>query len=213
MTSVIPSPTMRYPRDRKIKTRAQILAAAATLLRSRGIDGTGVDAVMSAVGLTAGGFYAHFRSKDALVADAIEAAGDQAARRWHGGLEALEGRAYARALLDRYLSTEHRNDRAGGCILPALGAEMPRARRSSRRRFEQRLVFLLDHLSERLALKGVRAVNREEVIASVALSVGGLMLSRAVTDRALADQILSASRKGAGRLLGLSRPVAARRRA
>src|SRR5687767_2149684 len=98
MTSVIPSAAMRYPRDRKIKTRAQILAAAATLLRSRGIDGTGVDAVMSAVGLTAGGFYAHFRSKDELVADAIEAAGAQAARRWHGGLEALEGRAYARAL-------------------------------------------------------------------------------------------------------------------
>jgi TetR/AcrR family transcriptional regulator, transcriptional repressor for nem operon len=204
---------MRYPRDRKIKTRTQILAAAATLLRSRGIDGTGVDAVMSAVGLTAGGFYAHFRSKDALVADAIEAAGAQAARRWHGGLEALEGRAYARALLDRYLSTEHRDDRAGGCILPALGAEMPRARRSSRRRFEQRLLFLLDHMTERLAMKDARGVNRDEVIASVALSVGGLVLSRAVTDRALADQILSASRKGAGRLLGLSLPAAARRRA
>jgi TetR/AcrR family transcriptional repressor of nem operon len=204
---------MRYPRDRKIKTRAQILAAAATLLRSRGIDGTGVDAVMSAVGLTAGGFYAHFRSKDALVADAIEVAGAQAARRWHGGLEALEGRAYARALLDRYLSTAHRNDRAHGCILPALGAEMPRARRSSRRRFEQRLVFLLDHLSERLAVKGGRGVSRDEVIASVALSVGGLVLSRAVTDRALADQILEASRKGAGRLLGLSLPAAARRHA
>jgi TetR/AcrR family transcriptional repressor of nem operon len=204
---------MRYPRDRKIKTRSQILAAAATLLRSRGIDGTGVDAVMSAVGLTAGGFYAHFRSKDALVADAIEAAGAQAARRWHDGLEALEGRAYARALLDRYLSTEHRDDRAGGCILPALGAEMPRARRSSRRRFEQRLLFLLDHMSERLAVKDARGVNRDEVIASVALSVGGLVLSRAVTDRALADQILSASRKGAGRLLGLSLPAAARRRA
>ena len=68
---------MRYPPEHKAKTRAQILTAAAQLFRKRGIEPTGVDNVMSAVGLTAGGFYAHFRSKDALVAEAIDIAGDR----------------------------------------------------------------------------------------------------------------------------------------
>lgn len=183
------------------------------MLRSRGIEATGVDAVMSAVGLTAGGFYSHFRSKDALVAEAIEVAGAQAARRWHGGLDELEGRTYARALLDRYLSIEHRDDRAGGCILPTLGGEMPRAKRSSRRRFEERLRLLLDHIAEKLNAKarpaGARftssssSARREALIATVALAVGGLVLSRAVPDREFANEILNASRSGAGRLLGL----------
>jgi len=208
-------PAVRYPADRKLKTRSQILAAAANLLRTRGIDGTGVDAVMSAVGLTAGGFYAHFRSKDALVADAIEVAGDEAARRWHGGLEGLWGRDYARALLERYLSTEHRDDRARGCILPTLGAEMPRAKRTSRRRFEQRLLRLVDHMGERLRAQNESSATplpgRDEVLATIALSVGGLVLSRAVPDRLFADEILEASRRGAARLLGISGAAAERR--
>jgi TetR/AcrR family transcriptional repressor of nem operon len=166
---------------------------------------------MSAVGLTAGGFYAHFRSKDALVADAIDEAGEQAAQRWHRGLEGLRGRTYARALLGRYLSPEHRDDRAGGCILPSLGAEMPRAKRSGRRRFEQRLVAMIEHVGERMQPPVLArhepeaAVRREDVIATIALSVGGLVLSRAVLDQVLSDEILSASRRAAARLLGVRR--------
>lgn len=193
---------MRYPPDHKAKTRAKILTAAAHLFREQGIEPTGVDRVMSAAGLTAGGFYSHFRSKDALVAEAIDTAADRSYERWFSGFEKLRGRAFARALLNRYLSAEHREERAEGCLLPALGAEMARESRSSRRRFERRLKGLLGYVGERTS--GL-AVERERWLAALALSVGALMLSRAVVDRRLSDEILGASRKNALRLLGLGR--------
>jgi AcrR family transcriptional regulator len=89
---------MRYPPDQRQKTRERILSAAADLLRGRGIAATGVDQIMAAAGLTAGGFYSHFRSKDALVADAIDAAAEKVRLRWYArqGL----GRASDRHVLE-----------------------------------------------------------------------------------------------------------------
>lgn len=193
---------MRYPPSHKRETRARILDAAAGLLRSRGIDGTGVDAVMARAGLTAGGFYSHFRSKNALISAALETAAEQSARRWYGPLSGLRGRAFGRALLARYLSPEHRDDRAGGCILPSLGAEMPRATRKSRQHFEQRLRGLCTQVEA--GFGSAHPVGREAILAGLALSVGGLVLSRAVVDRAFADELLAAARKGAAQLFGLS---------
>ena len=189
---------MRYPPEHKAKTRAQILTAAAQLFRKRGIEPTGVDNVMSAVGLTAGGFYAHFRSKDALVAEAIDIAGDRSYARWFSQFDQLRGRAFARALIARYLSPEHRYERAEGCVLPALGAEMARESRSARRRFERRLEGMIDHVAERTS---ELTLARDRVIAAITLSVGAVMLSRAVVDRRFSDEILTASRRNALRLL------------
>jgi len=202
---------VRYPPDRKSKTRERILDAAANLIRLQGIEETGVDAVMKAAGLTAGGFYAHFRSKDALVTDAVDRAGQMSFRRWFSGLEALHGRAFARELVARYLSTEHRGDREHGCILPTLGSDMARAKRPTRKRFEQRLAGLLELIARHT--EGEPGVHREQILATVALSIGGVVLSRAVNDRALSDEILKASRSGAHALLGLTPRRGAPRRA
>lgn len=200
---------MRYPPDRKSKTRERILDAAANLIRRQGIEETGVDDVMKAAGLTAGGFYSHFRSKDALVTDAVDRAGQRSFQHWFSGLEALSGPAFSRELVARYLSPEHRGDREHGCILPTLGSDMARAKRPTRRRFERRLEGLLDLIAAHT--QGASGPDREAILATVALSIGGVVLSRAVNDRAFSDEILKASRSGAHALLGLT-PRRGRRR-
>lgn len=192
---------MRYASDRKARTRTRILAAAADLLRARGILGTGIDGVMAAAGLTAGGFYAHFRSKDVLVAEAIDAAGKEAHARWYAPLDGLRGRAWARAFLRVYLSPEHRDEVSSGCILPSLGAEMPRANKAARARFERSLQGMLQSMKERTGEE--LALARTDLVAVVALSAGAVLLSRAVADANFSEEILEASRKAGERLLGL----------
>jgi len=200
---------MRYPAGHKQASRERILTAAAALFRRQGIAANGVDEVMAAAGLTAGGFYAHFRSKEALVTDAVDRAGQMSFRQWFAGLEELHGSAFARALVDRYLSPEHRGDREHGCILPTLGSDMARAKRPTRQRFEQRLAGLLDLIAKHT--EGEPGPDRQKILATVALSIGGMVLSRAVNDRAFSDEILKASRSGAHSLLGLT-PRRGRRR-
>lgn len=188
---------MRYPPDQRQKTRERILSAAADLLRRRGIAGTGVDQIMAAAGLTAGGFYSHFRSKDALVADAIDAAAEKARERWYTPFDHLRGKAWAERLIQTYLSPEHRDDLEGGCILPSLAGDVARATPASRKQFARRLQGLFEHAMAR------SQGERGPVIAAIALCVGGIALSRVVTERRQAQEILAAARLGAAVLLGL----------
>ncbi len=112
----------RYPAEHKGATRARILAASEKLLKDRGVDGASVDAVMRAAGMTVGGFYAHFASKDDLVAHAVTYMLD-AAYAWL--LRHTEGREPADALsnyVDAYLAPSFRDDRAHGCPIAGLSA-------------------------------------------------------------------------------------------
>lgn len=192
---------MRYPAGHKQQSREKILNAAADLFRRHGIAATGVDSVMGAAGFTAGAFYLHFRSKDALIAAAVAKAGERSHERWLAPLEALAGRSWARAFLRRYLSEEHRDDLETGCSIPALGAEVARSSAPTRRQFEQRLRGFFA-LVEKQAGDGDPRV-RERALAAVALSVGGLLLSRVVLDAELSREILNACRTSAERLLEL----------
>lgn len=201
---------MRYPAGHKQQSRERILNAAADLFRRRGIAATGVDSVMDAAGLTAGAFYVHFRSKDALIAAAVAKAGERAHEHWLAPLEGLAGRSWARAFLRRYLSAEHRDDIETGCSLPSLGVEVARSGAPVRRQFEQRLRGLFA-LVERQA-NGEASQGRERALAVVALAVGGLMLSRAVLDDELSRDILNACRTQAERLLRLEREPLERQR-
>lgn len=190
---------MRYPASRKQQSRERILNAAADLFRRRGLDATGVDAVMAAAGLTAGGFYSHFRSKDALVAAAVVKAGEKARARWIGPFDALRGRAWSRAFVRRYLSEEHRDDRESGCTLPTLSGDVARSSVTTRRHLEIHLAGLFDLISERSG--PVPAASREQVLGAVALCVGGLLLSRVLVDQKLSNEMLRACRASAERLL------------
>ena len=106
---------MRYTSNHKAETRQRIIGEAARRFRKDGIEGTGLVPLMKALGLTHGGFYAHFESKDALVQASLEAAAEQTLERWQAPADA----APARAVVDHYLSAEHRDEPAEGCTVPA----------------------------------------------------------------------------------------------
>jgi len=168
---------MRRSQEDTAKTRVRILTAAAEMFRARGIEATSVADVMSAVGLTVGGFYRHFESKDALVAEAIERASQEVAG--HG--------------LDGYLSDTHRKHAGRGCPVAALCSEVAHASKSTRAAFTGALERLLTSVGA--ALPASARSDRRKVLFSASAAVGALVLARATHDESLAGEILSAVRE------------------
>jgi len=182
---------VRYPPDHKERTGERILQAAASLFRKRGYAATGVDAVMASADLTAGAFYSHFRSKENLLARALEKAFSESSRNWPEQLKKFRGRAWVRKFASFYLSKEHRDRPEQGCPVPALAAEIGRIGGSSRVVFERHLREWLETIERQLETDRTDHLG---AIPAVALCVGGLMLARAVRDPALSDQILNTCR-------------------
>ncbi len=183
---------MRYPREHKAATRRRILSAAARLFRERGYDGVGVDAIMSEVGLTAGGFYAHFDSKETLFSEAIATAlaeGKSASASGLAGMDPLQ------AMIKSYLSRTHRDQIASGCPLPALTPDVARSGEATRESYEQQFLRYLAAIEAMLPEDAEH--KRETALAVAAQLIGGLMIARAVKDEKLSDQILKASRQAA----------------
>ncbi|HKX30734.1 MAG TPA: helix-turn-helix domain-containing protein [Blastocatellia bacterium] len=195
---------MRYPKEHKAKIRRQILDSAARLFRTHGYEGVGVDAIMAETGLTAGGFYAHFPSKEALFAEAVALTLEQsAARRRLRGRSVGATRRQSQAnplakLIDGYLSRAHRDGVADGCPLPALTPDVARSGPATREGYERELRQLLAELET--WLPDGSTPQRDRAWALIAECVGGLMLSRAVNDEQLSDQILRACRQAAAKI-------------
>jgi len=185
---------MRYGPEQRKTTRRRILAAAARKFREGGFAGAGVDAVMAEAGLTAGGFYAHFESKEALLAEALAAGPGHPGERLAAGLDGTAGAPFLREVVRRYLSRSHRDDVAGGCALPALAAEVARQGPEARAAFEGYLRRFVERLAPRVP-GGPGLPPAERVLATAALAAGGIMLARAVADPGLSDRILRACRR------------------
>jgi TetR/AcrR family transcriptional repressor of nem operon len=181
---------MRVTREKAAENRERIVAAAARLFREKGFEGVGVDAIMEDVGLTHGGFYRHFRSKEDLAAEAVER-----------GLAVSAGKQDAfTSLQDHvagYLSAAHRDDLAGGCMIAALGCEIARQGPTVRRRLTAHVRGYIDRLASRIGRRGA-AARREQAIATLAGLVGAIVLARAVDDPGLSDEILAAARAAYG---------------
>src|SRR2546422_3557041 len=129
---------MRYDHNHKERTRARVLGEAAGAIRSKGAERVGVAEVMAGVGLTHGGFYAHFTSKDDLVTEAVTYMFDAAYARF---LQHTEGREPPEALanyIDAYLATAHRPDRTHGCSIAAPSGDLPKLPRLARARLPGR---------------------------------------------------------------------------
>ena len=171
----------------------QILDAAGRVFRRTGYAGSGVDAVMGEAGLTHGGFYAHFESKEALFAETVARALGRTAELMGSGPDDREGVAWLRAAVRRYLSHPHLRAVEEGCALPALVSELGRAGDAPREAFEEGLLDLLADAGEK-APPGPGLDPQDRVLATVALCVGGLSLARAVKDPALSGRILAACR-------------------
>lgn len=184
---------MRYPSDQKQLTRERIVAAAATVFRRQGYRAAGVDAVMAEAGLTAGAFYAHFPSKEALLAEVLPYAVSQNRPLLEQGLEDLPDVEWIRTLAKRYLSPAHRRMVEQGCPLPALLPEIGRADEAAKRSFESLLRESADRIKDRLPPEQEETA-REQSLSLLALFVGGMTLARAVADEEFADRILAACR-------------------
>jgi TetR/AcrR family transcriptional repressor of nem operon len=178
-------PDGRKPDGRKAETRQRILDAAGALFRAHGIDGVGVDAVMHEAGLTHGGFYLHFASKEALVAEVAAASLARAAARWDRISREPDPRAALAQIVGSYLDPEHVAAVSQGCMLTTLGPEVAR-RPSSRDGITQAMRIMLDAL-ERL-LPGRR---RDNAVAALSTMVGAVVLARIADDPELANEFLA----------------------
>lgn len=178
---------MKVSRERVAENRQKILAAASRLFRARGFEGVTVAEIMGAAGLTHGGFYGHFKSKDDLIAHALA----------HGlatgsGIETdLAGFATA------YLTPRHRDDIAGGCVFAGLGAEAIRQAPEARAAMTAGLRRALERAGE-TAPGATRAEQRRAAIGSWAAMVGAVILARLSDDPRLSDEILSETRAWIG---------------
>lgn len=185
---------MRYDSEHKHRTREKVLKAAAKAIRARGPHRVGVAAVMGKAGLTHGGFYAHFDSKDALVAAAIGQMFAETRSTWD---RVTQGKPPAQALvtyIDFYLSTAHRDAMSAGCPIPILAPESPRLSRPSRDQFVAGVGRLRERFRGQLELLGI-ANPQAEASSMLAELVGALALARAEPDSERSDAILNASKQ------------------
>ena len=177
--------SMRQSREEKAKTHDRIVEIASARIREAGIEGPGVAEIMQAAGLTHGGFYKHFGSRDDLVAEAADRAFADAERAVHEVTD--DAPDPLTAFVDWYVSARHRDDPGAGCPVAALGAGVRRGDERVRTAYLHQVERYLSDL-ERLLGGGPDARRR----ATVALStlVGSLVLARAVDDAELSDEIL-----------------------
>jgi TetR/AcrR family transcriptional repressor of nem operon len=180
---------MKVSREKFAENREKILSAASTLFRAKGFDGVGLADIMKAAGLTHGGFYGHFASKDDLAAAATRAAFDRSEKKW--SQITAEAKHPLSDLIDNYLRPSHRDNPGTGCAMPSLGAETGRQGRNVREAFTAGLRPLLDILAR--TLPGSKAAQRRKALAAMSAMVGALVLSRAVDDAALSAEILAAT--------------------
>ncbi len=176
----------RYGKEHKDATRQRIIEAAGQRLKRDGIDGSGVSVLMADAGLTNGAFYAHFASKEELVATAVADQLRQQLERYRAQGSDREG---VEQLVREYLSVEHRDDPEHGCPSAALLDEIGRCSTTTRHAYTDGMLGLVDQFASILA-PGDPASARGQTLSVLALLIGTLQLSRALDDRRLADEVL-----------------------
>jgi TetR/AcrR family transcriptional regulator, transcriptional repressor for nem operon len=189
---------MNQKKEQKQRSHEAILASAAALLRERGIKASSVMDVMKGAGLTVGGFYGHFDSKEQLFTATIQGA---ASATWSLLLSSAKGDSpgeRAMSVVRGYLSRAHRDNAEKGCLLPSAAPEVAREGEPYRSALETELSGFVRSLT---AVLGTDAEAREKALGLIALMYGALSLSRAVRGTPLSDELLRAAKKLAERAL------------
>jgi TetR/AcrR family transcriptional regulator, transcriptional repressor for nem operon len=187
-------PIMRKTREATAKSKARILTAAAKLLRERGVDATGVADVMEAAGMTNGGFYRHFESKDAMIASAIRAAFDEIAERFDRRLKQKGAAVAVQAYFEEYLSESHLEHPGHGCPVAAVGTDAARRRGVFATEFIEGAEKLIERLGTNSAGHQILSAERSEAIRRLAMLVGAVVTARAVGRSPLRKEIIAACR-------------------
>lgn len=180
--------------SRKEITHNRIVETAARAIRRSGYDGTGVADIMKEAGLTHGGFYAHFSSRDAMLAEAADLAGAETIAIAERIFENVPENHALQALMNAYLSHEHMENIESGCAFAALGSEMPRQVPEVRKASTLRIKEMVKLIEDKLTQQG-KENPRESALAMISTMVGTLLLARAVDDQELSEDFREAALK------------------
>jgi TetR/AcrR family transcriptional repressor of nem operon len=184
---------MRYSREHKLETHARIVKKASVRLRERGAHGIGVADLMKDAGLTHGGFYAHFDSREALVIEAFAYAMDRSRERWRKLAEQTPPDKRLATIVDSYLTAVHRDDPGHGCAIPSLGAEIARESPKTRKAFAAKLDQMIEMLAAQVPDTSQKA-SRKRALDTLATMMGTLVLARIAGNGNFSDEILAAGR-------------------
>ena len=184
----------RTPTRSKEATHDRIVEAAARAIRRSGYDGTGVADIMKDAGLTHGGFYAHFASREAMLAEAADRAGNESVEMMGHIAATLPPQQVLPAMMQAYLSKAHVEEIENGCATAALGSEMPRQAPEVRRAATRRIKEMIDLVARQSPDWGHPGAH-EHALFTVATMVGTLVLARAVDDPKLSDALRKAALK------------------
>jgi TetR/AcrR family transcriptional repressor of nem operon len=187
---------MRYSREHKQETHARIVKKASVRLREKGAHGIGVADLMKEAGLTHGGFYAHFDSREALVIEAFAYAMDRGTERWRKIAEQTPPDKRLAIIVESYLTPVHRDDPGHGCAIPTLGAEIARESPKTRKAFAAKLDQMVEMIADQIP-EVPRKAARKQAISVVATMMGTLVLSRVAGHGEFSDEILAAGREAA----------------
>src|SRR5260370_6578196 len=185
---------MRYVKGHGSPARRRIVEEASYGLRPAGADGMSVAGLMKLAGLTHGGFYAHFESREALVVEAFALAMDRTVSHWLKLMKGMPIEERFDVIVESYLSPRHRDDRAHGCVLPALGTDIARSSQKARRIFARKLDEMIDVVARLFPEKSPKEA-RQMATGALATMMGSIALARQVGDKRLSDEILEAGRQ------------------
>ena len=200
---------MRYSSEHKLETHARIVKKASVRLREKGAHGIGVADLMKEAGLTHGGFYAHFDSREALVIEAFAHAMDRSTERWRKLGEQTAPEDRLATIVASYLTPLHRDDPGHGCAVPALSAEIARESPKTRKAFAAKLEQMIDMLAMQIpdaAPKAAAKAARQQAIAVIATMMGTMVMARVAGTGEFSEEILAAGREAV-----LGRAVAPKR--
>jgi TetR/AcrR family transcriptional repressor of nem operon len=185
---------MRYSKEHKQETHDRIVRKASVRLREKGAHGIGVADLMKEAGLTHGGFYAHFDSRDALVIEAFNYAMERSTANWRRLAEQTPAEKRFAAIVDSYLTAAHRDDPGHGCAVPTLGPEIaresPKTRKAFAARIDEMIEMMADHVPD-----VPRKAARKQAIAALATMMGTMVLSRIAGSGEFSDEVLAAGRE------------------
>jgi TetR/AcrR family transcriptional repressor of nem operon len=198
---------MRYSKEHKQETHERIVKRAAMRLREKGAHGIGVADLMKEAGLTHGGFYAHFDSREALVIEAMEHIMQRSTERWRKLGEQAPPEKRLATIIDSYLNSAHRDDPGHGCAIPTLGAEIARESPKTRRAFAAKLEQMIDMLASLIPDLPPKAA-RKQAMATISTMMGALVMARIAGNGEFSDEILAAGREAILNRVAAPKPTA-----
>ncbi|MBB4421703.1 TetR/AcrR family transcriptional repressor of nem operon [Bradyrhizobium sp. CIR48] len=187
---------MRYSREHKQETHDRIVRKASVRLREKGAHGIGVADLMKEAGLTHGGFYAHFDSREALVIEAFGYAMDRSMEHWRKITDEVSPDKRLAIIAEAYLSALHRDNPGHGCSIPALGAEIARESPKARKAFAGKLDEMIEQLADNIP-NMPRKAARKQAVATLATMAGTMLLARIAGSSELSDEVLKVGRDSA----------------